>query len=149
VEILYNLPHVFHPNSNREENAYVLRLSLDYLISIDECFLFYRPRTPPLYQAGVVYRRDDTWLPISMLYLQKYGDCKSLAAARIAELHKAGIEARPVFRFVPRPDGWTDYHILVQVVPGSTPYASKDGFEDPSRILGMGDNEVAPFLNMQ
>jgi len=137
MEIVYNFPHVFHPSALAEENARVLRLSLDYLIVVNEIFLFYRPHVPALYSAGVVYKRDDTWLPISMLYLQKYGDCKSLAAARIAELHRQGIDARPVFRFVRKPDGWTDYHILVQ---------TEDGFEDPSRILGMGDNEVAPFM---
>lgn len=84
----------------------------------------------------MTYARTQVWEPIPALYKRGYGDCKSLTAALIAQYRLAGKKARPVFRFVPRPDGGTDYHILVQ---------TERGFEDPSKVLGMGKNEVAKF----
>ena len=50
---------------------------------------------------------------------------------------KQGVMTNPVFRWIPNSTGGISYHILVQ-----TP----QGFEDPSRALGMGANENAPLL---
>jgi len=82
----------------------------------------------------VRYGRTKLWEPIPALYARGYGDCKSVATARIAELRRQGIEAKPVFRWVERPGGIRDFHILVQ---------KGDEFEDPSKILGMGKDENA------
>lgn len=128
MEITYNLGHVFRPGSSATEDAEVLRALLDCLIRIDIAFLRSHPNTLPLYQAGVRYGRTEIWEPIPALYARRYGDCKSLSAARIAELAVKRVEARPVFRWVQRPNGAKDFHILVQTL---------GGWEDPSKRLGM------------
>jgi hypothetical protein len=135
MEITFNFPHVFSPDSSSEEDAYVLRASLDYLITVDEVFRRYHS-VPALYRSGVVYGRTKTWDSIPALYARGYGDCKSLASALIAEYHNMNIPAEPVFRWITRPDGFKDYHILVR---------GPNGYEDPSKILGMGKDELAPF----
>jgi len=137
MHITYNLSHVFHPESSSTDDGYVLRFMLDALIKIDLIYVRrYSPKT--LYQSGVIYGRTVLWEPIPALYDRQYGDCKSLSAARIAELLYAGVPAKPVFRWVKRDDGGKDFHILVQTVAG---------FEDPSRKLGMGSDECAKFYD--
>jgi len=139
MQIAYNLPHVFRPGALPEENARVLRIMLDCLISIDEAYL-QNHAAVDLYHSGVVYGRTRIWEPIPALYERGYGDCKSLSAALIAEYRKKGIACQPVFRWVKTKDpyraGETDYHILVQTAKG---------FEDPSKVLGMGRNENARY----
>ena len=61
----------------------------------------------------------------------------------MAEYTMRGIDCRPVFRFTRRADGELDYHILVEREPCTE---CPSGFEDPSRKLGMGSNEV-PSMN--
>jgi hypothetical protein len=84
----------------------------------------------------VRYGRTRVWETIPALYQRGFGDCKSLTAAYIAELQKRGMQADPVFRWIRTPEGGTDFHILVQTIRG---------FEDPSKVLGMGSVEVAPL----
>jgi hypothetical protein len=165
MQITFNLPHVFYPGASKVDNAYALRVLLDTLVNLNLAYL--RTHKPPgLYQSGVRYGRTRIWEPIPALFLankqreslfnpfwipmgdrggDKKGDCKSLATARIAELQHQGIEAKPVFRFAKRdknaPDSPLDFHILVQV----DRKISKTGWEDPSRILGMGKEEVERF----
>lgn len=135
MQITYNLPHVFAPDSPSVENAYALRALLDCLIALNLAYL--RNHTAPdLYRSGVVYGRTLWWEPIPALYARGFGDCKSLSAALIAEYTKKGIPAKAVFRWINRKEGGTDFHILVQ-----TP----KGFEDPSKRLGMGKDENAHF----
>jgi len=163
MQITFNLPHVFYPGASKVENAYALRVLLDTLVNLNLAFLKYHA-PPRLYDSGVKYGRTRIWEPTPALYLpnkhrenfisrfwepqgekggKKRGDCKSLATARIAELLSQGVEARPVFRFAKRPDesGAMDFHILVQVDKKFIP----TGWEDPSRILGMGKDELAHF----
>lgn len=129
--ISFNMPFVFYPGASQEDNAIVLRTSLEYLIRLNQIYL--RNHTVPgLYRSGVVYGRTTTWDSIPALYSKRYGDCKSLSAALIAQYRKNGVQAKPVFRFVTNKDGSTDFHILVQ---------TKTGFEDPSKALGMGADE--------
>lgn len=137
MDITFCLDHVFYPDASKAEEAEALRVLLDALIRINLSFLRHHPDTKPLYKAGVVYGRTEIWDPIPALYARRYGDCKSLSAARIAELVNSGVDAQPSFRWNPRPNGAKDFHILVQT------YA---GFEDPSRKLGMGKNENAHFI---
>lgn len=158
-----NLPHVFYPGASKVDNALALRALLDLLVNLNLAYIrFHKP--PRLYESGVKYGRTRIWEPIPALYLpnkhreslltpfwvpigdsggEQKGDCKSLATARIAELQAQGIECKPVFRFAKRPDesGALDFHILVQV----DRKVSKTGWEDPSRILGMGKEEVQRF----
>jgi hypothetical protein len=129
------LPHVFHVNSSPTDNAFALRALLDCLIEINSAYLAHF-KTKALYDSGVVYDRTQIWDTIPALYARRYGDCKSLSAALIAQYHQFGIEANPTFRFVKNSRGTSDFHILVQ-----TP----QGFEDPSKVLGMGRDENAYF----
>jgi hypothetical protein len=129
--ISFNMPFVFYPGASQEDNAIALRTSLEYLIRLNQIFL--RNHTVPgLYRSGVIYGRTVTWDTIPALYEKRYGDCKSLSAALIAQYRKNGFAAKPVFRFVTNADGTTDFHILVQTAKG---------FEDPSKKLGMGQDE--------
>lgn len=133
MQIVFDLPHVFYPGSSDEDNAFALRGMLEHLIYQNQAFLRAH-NVPSLYRSGVRYGRTKVWDTIPALYKKGFGDCKSLSAALIAEYRMQGRKARPVFRWVRRPDGTgvTDFHILV---------ATDRGFEDPSKRLGMGQNE--------
>lgn len=137
MRIIYNLPQVFDGEGSARENAAVLRALLDCLVRINRIYLQHHT-AKPLYQAGVVYGRTLWWEPIPAIYERGFGDCKSLSAAKIAELNLAGIQTRPVFRFVPRGGGRADYHILI---------LTPQGFHDPSKVLGMGDDESSYFYD--
>lgn len=135
MEISFSLPHVFSSSSSSLEDAYVLRVLLDALVKVNLGYIrTHRPAN--LYSSGVRYGRTKVWEPIPALYARRFGDCKSLSAVRIAELTLGGVQAQPVFRWMRRPDGGKDFHILVLTAAG---------YEDPSRKLGMGSNEVAKF----
>jgi hypothetical protein len=134
MEITFSLPHVFSAGSDPVDNAQVLRLLLESLIAINRAYLRRHP-VPALYQSGVVYRRTVTWDSIPELYAKKFGDCKSLAAALIAEYRNKGIQADPEFRWYTNSKGERDYHILVEM--------ANQKREDPSRRLGMGARENA------
>jgi len=127
MDITFNVPHVFFPGSSQDENSDVLRILLDALIRVNLAYLHHHS-CPALYQSGVVYGRTEIWDSIPALYARKFGDCKSLTAALVAQYLIKKIAAKPVFRFQGRPDGGLDYHILVQV---------GNKFEDPSKVLGM------------
>lgn len=137
MEITFNLPHVFNPKASSVDNAYALRALLDCMIELNLAYL-QSHSVPALYQAGVRYGRTKIWEPIPALYARRYGDCKSLATAKIAQLRMAGVECEPVFRWI-KPDGpkgATDFHILVQ---------TRTKYLDPSKRLGMGKNENDKF----
>jgi hypothetical protein len=138
-QVIFVLPHVFHASSDLAENAAALEPLLECLCALDLTYRQFRASTIPLYQSHVFYERTVIWDTIPALYARGFGDCKSLTAARVAEYRAAGQEARPVFRFLPpdkNPKGQFQYHILVL-----GPY----GWEDPSKIKGMGQNENAYF----
>lgn len=128
--IPFELSHVFSEGSTPEENAFALKVLLDALVLLDIGYLQSHPNVPPLYASGVIYERTKNWLTIPSMYQLGYGDCKSLAAALCAERFvRDGIECRCVFRDARRPDGLTDFHILVQTPSGD--------YEDPSKVCGM------------
>lgn len=142
----FNMPGFFFKGSSQTDDDKALKILLDALTDINSIYLEYHPNTRPLYPRGarpifnggpVFYARTQIWDPIPALYRRGYGDCKSLSAALIADLRRKGVECYPVFRWVrandPTVKGETNYHILVQ---------SAQGFEDPSRILGMGANAL-------
>lgn len=134
-----SLEHVFVPGANPVDNARSLRNLLEYMVKENMDWLQGHPETPSLYRSGTTYARTVVWEPIPSLYKRRLGDCKSLATALCADYRMQGIPCRPVFRFITNPDETTDYHILVQTVTG---------WEDPSKILGMGhhaDRYFGPF----
>ena len=101
-------------------------------------FMRSHPETPSLYRSGVTYARTLWWEPIPALYARGTGDCKSLATALCAQYRLMGIRCQPVFRWVYNSGGGSDYHILVQ---------TESGWEDPSKILGMGRHENSKFFD--
>ncbi len=128
------LSHVFFPGSDPAENAEVLQATMAYLVVINRLLLRRHPEIPRLYESGVVYGRTVVWDSIPDVLNRGFGDCKSLTAWLCAERQEQGYKCQPVFRWIERPAGAPDegklqYHILVQ-----TP----EGFEDPSKFLGMG-----------
>lgn len=140
--IQYNFPHVFYPGSDKVLDAETLRAMIDLLVATNLAYLRACKRqayvVPRLYSGGVRYDRTTWFEPIPALYGRTYGDCKSLSGALIAENTMKGIDTAPVFRFVEYDNGIKDYHILV---------AKDDGtFEDPSKVLGMPESEVAKFF---
>ena len=140
--ITLDLPHVFFPGASRVGNAYALRALLNCLVSLDQAYLATAEAenipVPALYRSGVYYDRTEVWDTTPALYKRGYGDCKSLSACLVAEYRQRHISCRTVFRWNPTADDGHDFHILVQ-----TP----KGFEDPSKILGMGKNENGPSRN--
>lgn len=139
--IPFNLPHVYYPGSDKLLNARSLRVLMDTLVNLNRVYLDESKRlgyaVPPLYRSGVVYDRTTWWECIPALYFRRHGDCKSLTGAWIAQQQRRGISCRPCFRFLDNDDGTTDYHILVDLGGGN--------FEDPSKVLGMGTQEIAKF----
>jgi hypothetical protein len=127
------LPQVFSLDSSWDENAEVLEATLEYLIFVNRIFLRRQPFTPRLYESGVVYGRTVVWDSIPAVMERRFGDCKSLTAWQIAERREQGLSARPVFRWIPET---LQYHILV---------LTPNGFEDPSKYLGMGQAENGPI----
>jgi hypothetical protein len=156
VEITFSLPHLYSPGASPRENAEGLRVLLDALIAMDQWYLRHHAARP-LYAASVRYARTDLWETIPALYAASYhgtdrpdsnfaarygrfGDCKSLTAARVAELRENGFAAEPVFRFAQRPGGSNLFHILVRWHNGR-----REQWEDPSAKLGMGQDELKWF----
>ena len=133
--VTYNLPHVFYPGSSPTANAQALEKLLETLTEANVEYLRRNP-TVRLYNSGVYYDRTTEWDSIPALYTRRYGDCKSLTCALVAEYRLQGLRAKAVFRHVMNSKGSYDFHILVR-----TP----NGFEDPSKVLGMGSDENAWF----
>lgn len=156
MHITFNVPHVFNVRASDVDNARALEAFLGCLVNLNIKHLQLHPEHE-LYKSGTRYGRTKLWEPIPALYKRKLGDCKSLTAARIAELRLKGIKCMPVFRFHPRGNGMKDFHILVMFPTynealkahayGADIQRTDLGayFEDPSKKLGMGTNEVAKF----
>jgi hypothetical protein len=136
--VTFDLPHCFDSASDPVSNAVALQALLHCLGAINLIFLQMRPGCiPALYDSGVYYERTTVWDSIPALYRRGFGDCKSLTAALVAEYAAQGIKSKPVFRWmVDKGDNQTNYHILVQ---------TSQGFEDPSKVLGMEKHENAYF----
>lgn len=159
MDIVFNIHQAFYPGASELDNALALKALLDGMINLNLAYLRYHS-APALYASGVVYGRTTIWEPTAALYLpnkhphnqgrtvfwdpigssggKQRGDCKSLSAALIAEYSMKKKKAVPNFRFKKREDGsgLVDFHILVETA---------DGFEDPSRKLGMGSDELRYF----
>jgi hypothetical protein len=139
--IPFELSHEFSEGSSPEVNAFALRVLLIALVALDMAYLRRNPDVPSLYASGVIYVRTRNWLTTEVMYEKGYGDCKSLAAAIIAERKIKGIECKPVFRDIVRKDGMRDFHILVQTPDGN--------FEDPSKVCGMADYQMITSSNRE
>jgi hypothetical protein len=140
MQIVYDAPFVFFPNSSKLANALVLRASMDYLVTLNRIYLSTAKQhgypVPGLYQSGIRYGRTQVWDTIQAALQRRHADCKTLSAWLIAELQERGFAAQPEFRWNPRPSGERDFHILVM---------TEKGIRDPSKDFGMGADEAAYF----
>ncbi len=109
--------------------AYCLASLIESLVEINERFLL-RTRCPKLYGSGVRYEESDEWHDVPALLSSRLGDCKSLAAWRLAELRREGEMSTPHIVRRQRP-GEILFHVQVRRCFGE--------IEDPSRILGMSE----------
>lgn len=102
--------------------------ALEGLTRVDE-HLLETGRFPPLYSAGVVYRKEprELWRHVADVYSEGWGDCEDLAAWRAAELRVSGQD--PDASVGTYRSGRRRYHAIVVRGDGSV--------EDPSRVLGM------------
>lgn len=128
----------FHPRMSKVANAKALGALLGCLVELDAICWERNPYLPGLYESGVFYELMPTqsaWETTPTLYARGKGDCKSLAASRIAELARQGLTCKPVFRF--NTNSWgTMFHILI---------LRSDGvWECPSRQLGMTLQQEMP-----
>lgn len=125
---------IFKTPRDRARGELALRLYLDTLFRLDIAYLRDYPDTPPLYEAGVVYKPEpiglEKWKDVPVIMTDGHGDCEDLACWLAAEMVvRKGIDARPVFEKQPtKTPGFSLYHIVV-VGPGFR--------EDPSKKLGM------------
>lgn len=108
-----------------------LEAMLEGLVRLNAVLLA-RSQLPPLYRAGVRYRRErrtENWKNCEQIFAAGYGDCEDLCAWRAAELRMAGeIEAQVIVE----KSGPRLWHVLVRRASGD--------IEDPSAILGMGSH---------
>lgn len=136
MQITIDFPHVFCGDATPSDNAPVLERLLEVMVEADAVYLRKFPNTPFIYKAGVRYGRTEIWDTIPAILEKGFGDCKSLAPWLVAYYRTIGKPARCVFRWAKSPRAALDFHILVQ---------TRDGFEDPSKVLGMGTNENARY----
>lgn len=95
----------------------------------------------PLYQSGVVYKREprDVWRHVGDVQGSGWGDCEDLAAWRAAELRVSGED--PGARVVVYQSGPRKFHAIVGRSDGTT--------EDPSRRLGMLPGGRSPMGTLE
>lgn len=130
----------------------VIARLLGTLQAIDLAYLRRHPETPPLYQARVVYQREpaghEEWRAVPQVLHDGFGDCEDLACWRAAELQQRGVAAQAFASFKERTDDNGKSHRLYHIrVRYKRPDPKAPGgfrlvVEDPSRRLGMGDDEV-------
>jgi hypothetical protein len=131
-----------------EETNESLRIALKCLLDRDIAYLKRHPKTPLVYDSGVVYQEEppgaEDWADVPTCLKLLFADCEDLACWRAAELIvRFGIKAWPDFTCDLRSDGTRLYHIIVRLPDGvPLPAAlgggvTKDSTEDPSRMLGM------------
>lgn len=140
---VYRLPKLFilgrHTPDDQLENGKALVILLNALVKLNMSWLKNHPyEVSPLYDTGVRYGRTDEWEPYPSLLARGFGDCKSLAALKVAEYRMKNLRCELTYRHMRRDsDGFVMYHILVETAPHV--------YEDPSKVLGMNLNEYSYF----
>lgn len=131
LALFKNAPaHVGSAGLDRRGSERALLWLLESFVNINRIILR-ENNIPPLYKAGVVYRREERteiWKDASRVLRDGFGDCEDLSAWRVAELRNNGKEATPYIRYRME-EGRYIYHVMVM--------RHGEALEDPSRILGM------------
>jgi len=125
---------LFEPGVPLHVTRAMLGIGLRALVAQNLVWLYCHPRTPSLYDSGVVYEREpagrEDWQTIPVTLERGNGDCEDLAAWRTAELQHQGEKARIITRTKRQRNGRLLIHVLVMRENGD--------IEDPSLLLGMG-----------
>lgn len=136
--VVFSIDGAFHPRASKIQNSIALRALLDCLIDLNTVCWDACPNMKRFYDTDVFYHlmpSQAPWETTPTLYRRGHGDCKSMVAARVAELRRAGKACMPVFRHVT--DGWgTMFHILILHGDGT--------WECPSRLRGMRTHQEQP-----
>jgi len=160
--------------ADRDRSRTALLLMLHTLTGLNKLWLGQYPDTRSVYDGGVRYIGEshkpmEHWYDIKSILELGGADCKSLCAARCAELQKANVKARPFIKWRQMEDGRWMYHCvvwrpkgtltvkpppLVKTPTGLALYPSAVRgdtglIEDPSRLLGMGWEEGFEGTNGQ
>jgi hypothetical protein len=114
--------------------AEVVRSLLQALVMVNRIELRANKSIPPLYKAGVRYKREpagqESFEDINGVMSAGWGDCEDLSAWRVAELQEAGENAAIRIKWREnRQTGKKLFHIQVRRGNGK--------IEDPSKLLGM------------
>jgi hypothetical protein len=116
----------------RHDSQKALLYILEALTRINQLHMQQRPHLPDLYDAGVIYQREDQtedWKDIIQCLRDRHGDCEDLSAWRSAELRsRHGIPAKCFLTWRMIGSVYL-YHVQVEYPDGK--------IEDPSRLLGM------------
>ena len=126
-----------------------LRLPLEALTVMNVGFLRRNPRTPPLYQSGIVWKMEgvnrctgrpaEVFAPIPEVLGQGWGDCEDLAAWRAAELRLRG--HKRAYAFAVRSGSMRHPELgkvnLIHILVSRDGTCALSAIEDPSVILGM------------
>lgn len=132
-----------HDPKQIEFSRLALKAGVIGLMLQDCVWLNLYPNTPPIYQAGVIYKPErrqvdvngnvleygEAWQTIPYVIHHGYGDCEDLGAWRAAELRMKGIAATPEIKIRKLPSGHWRAHVVVKWPNGK--------IEDPSAKLGM------------
>lgn len=122
---------IFEKPADLQRSERATRRLLDFLVQMNLDHLKLYPDTPRIYSSGIRYDRDIHWKDIYACLATGGGDCKSVAAWRVAELIHSGEDPKAVCHLKggPLPGGGSRYHVTVKRGNGR--------IEDPSKILGM------------
>ena len=132
MQVVLNLPDFVGTNEDIGESAEFINAMLACVVTMNRRYLK-RHSVPHIYSSGVRYGRTTEWEVVPGVLRRKVADCKSLAPWLTAVYLNQGRFAQCGFRYRMNPrTGFLDYHILVD---------GPNGWEDPSRVLGMGKNE--------
>ena len=117
--------------------AETVRSLLQALVMVNRIALRSDKRIPPLYRSGCRYKREpsgqETFRDLYVIMANRGGDCAHLCAWRVAELQEAGENATIRVTWKTTRRGPRLFHVQVRLGNGK--------IEDPSKLLGMGQNE--------
>lgn len=134
--------------ANKRLAALVAREFLRAVAKANEVYLKAHPRTPALYQSGIVYKQEpwagkyEQFATIPQVLEQGWGDCDDLTAWRVAEIRQV-LKKPADFICYWRPNTMT-WHLQVRYwdsIADRRAHPQGGYVEDPSRLLGMGYKE--------
>lgn len=118
-----------HPSMPDDMLVRLNQAAVEGLALVDRVLLDYY-NFPSIYKVAPKYRTGgkETWKDIGALLKDGWGDCKDFTAWRLAELWKAGVNAKAE-AIIQRQGRRLLFHVYIRHPDGS--------IEDPAKLLGM------------